>query len=74
MRQGGGLVGVDERHVQIVHETGIGVVRVQAKHTAVDHAGVVALSVFEIPADEAAHVFDGIAFALGHGSIFSYST
>ena len=38
-------IGVDERHVQIVHETGIGVVRVQAQHTAIDYAGVVALAV-----------------------------
>ena len=58
-------VGVDKRHVQIVHETGIGVVRVQTQHTAVDHAGVVALAVFEIPADESAHVLDRIALALG---------
>ena len=65
-------VGVDERHVQIVHETGIGVVRVQAKHTAIDHAGVVALAVFQIPADESAHILDGITLALGHGSIFGH--
>ena len=65
-------VGVDERHVQIVHETGIGVVRVQAQHTAVDHAGVVALAVFEIPADESAHVLDRIALALGHSGILGH--
>ena len=65
-------VGVDERHVQIVHETGIGVIRVQTQHTAVDHAGVVASAVFQIPADEAAHVLDGIALALGHGSVLGY--
>ena len=65
-------VGVDKRHVQIVHETGIGVVRVQTQHTAVDHAGVVALAVFEIPADEAAHVLDRIALALGQCGILGY--
>jgi len=65
-------IGVDERHVQIVHETGIGVVRVQAQHTAVDHAGVVALAVFEIPADKTAHVLDRIALALGHSGILGH--
>ena len=65
-------VGVDERHVQIVHEAGIGVVRVQAQHTAIDHAGVVAFPVFKISADEAAHVFDRIALAFGHGSVLSH--
>ena len=65
-------IGVDERHVQIVHETGIGVVRVQTQHTAVDHAGVVAPAVFQIPADKTAHVFDRIALAFGHGSVLSH--
>ena len=65
-------VGVDEHHVQIVHETGIGIVRIQTKHTAIDHAGVVALAVFEIPADEAAYVFDRIALTLGQCSILGH--
>ena len=65
-------VSVDERHVQIVHEAGIGVVRIQTQHTAVDHAGVVAPAVFEIPADEAAHVHDRIALALGQRGIFGH--
>ena len=65
-------VGVDERHVQIVHEAGIGVVRVQAQHTAIDHAGIIAFPVFQIPADESAHILDGITLALGHGSIFGH--
>ena len=65
-------VGVDERHVQIVHEPGISVVRVQTKHTAIDYAGVVALAVFEIPADESAHVLDRIALALGHSGILGH--
>ena len=65
-------VGVDERHVQIVHETGISVVCVQTQHTAVDHAGVVAPAVFQIPADEAAHVLDRISLALGQRGILGY--
>ena len=65
-------VGVDERHVQIVHETGIGVVCIQTQHTAIDHAGVVAFAVFEIPADETAHVLDRIALALGQCGIFGH--
>ena len=65
-------IGVDERHVQIVHETGIGVVRVQAQHTAIDYAGVVALAVFEIPADKTAHVLDRISLALGQCGIFGH--
>ena len=65
-------VSVDERHVQIVHEPGISVVRVQTKHTAIDYAGVVAFPVFEIPADEATHVLDRIALALGQCGIFGH--
>ena len=65
-------VGVDERHVQIVHETGIGVVRIQTQHTAIDYAGVVAPAVFQIPADKTAHVLDRIALAFGQRGIFGY--
>ena len=65
-------VGVDERHVQIVHEGGVGVVRVQADHAAVDHAGAVALAVFEIAAHEPADVLDVVALGLTHGGILGH--
>ena len=58
-------IGVDESQVEVVQQPLVGVVRVQADQTAVDHAGVAPSAVLEIPADEAAHILDRIALALG---------
>ena len=65
-------IGVDEGQVEIVQQPLIGVVRVQANQAAVDHGSVVALAVFEIPADEAAHILDRISLALGQCGILGY--
>ena len=62
-------VGVDERHVQIVHEGGVGVVRVQADQAAVDHARVATPAVFEITAHKPADVLDVVALGLAHGGV-----
>ena len=62
-------IGVDERHVQIVQQAGIGVVRVQAHQTAVDYAGAAAPAILEIAADKAADVLDVVALGLGHGGV-----
>ena len=51
----------------------IGVVRVQAQHAAVDHAGVIAPAVLEVAADKAAHVLDGVAVRLGHGGVVDHA-
>ena len=66
-------IGIDERHVQIVHQARICVVRIQAQHAAVDHAGVIAPAVFEVSTDETTHILHGIAIGLGHGRVVRYS-
>ena len=63
-------IGVDEGQVEIVQQPLVGVVRVQADHAAVDHGSIVALAVFEIAANEATHVLDVVALALGQRSVF----
>ena len=63
-------VGVDEGQIQVVQHPLVGVICVQANQAAVDHGSVVALAVFEIPADEAAYVLDVVALALGQRSVF----
>ena len=65
-------IGVDERHVQIVHKGGVGVVRVQTNQAAVDHARVAAPAVFEIAAHEPADVLDVVALGLAHGGILGH--
>ena len=66
-------IGVDERHVQIVHQARIRIVCVQAQHAPVHHAGVVAPSVLQVSADETAHILHGIAISLGHGCIVRHT-
>ena len=62
-------VGVNERHVQIVQQPGVGAIRVKTDEAAVDHAGTAAPAVLEITADKAANVLDVVALGLGHGGV-----
>ena len=63
-------VGVDEGQVEVVQQTFVGIVRIQADQTAVDHGSIVALAVFEIAANEATNVLDVVALALGQRGVF----
>ena len=60
---------IDEGRVQIIHEARIRIVSIQAQHAAVDHAGIIALAILQIAADETTDVLHHITIRLRHRGV-----